>query len=184
MNTLGTDVVIKPVSQGSALGVHFATTPDGIEEAIRKAFLYGERVLVEKRIKGKEITVAILEREEVEALPVIEVTTPQGSWYDFEHRYTPGLSQHIVPAPLPKAQYARAQEIAKLAHQGLGCRDLSRVDFVVPNEGDPIVLEVNTMPGMTPTSLFPDAARAAGISFEALVAHLIDRAFKRATRIE
>jgi D-alanine-D-alanine ligase len=184
MSTLGMDVVIKPVSQGSALGVHFASTPDGIEEAIRKAFLYGERVLVEKRIKGKEITVAILEREEVEALPLIEVTTPTGSWYDFEHRYTPGLSEHIVPAPLPKAQYEKAQEIARLAHQALGCRDLSRVDFVVPDEGDPVVLEVNTMPGMTPTSLFPDAARAAGISFEALVAHLIDRALKRAPGID
>jgi D-alanine-D-alanine ligase len=97
INTLGTDVVIKPVSQGSALGVHFASTPGGIEKAIREAFLYGERVLVEKRIKGKEITAAILEREEVEALPVIEVRTPQGSWYDFEHRYTPGLSEHIIP---------------------------------------------------------------------------------------
>ncbi len=184
IDTLGTDVVIKPVAQGSALGVHFATTPDGIEEAIQRAFVYGERVLVEERIKGKEITVAILEREGVEALPVIEVRTPQGSWYDFEHRYTPGLSEHVIPAPLPKAQYERTQEIAILAHQALGCRDLSRVDFLVPNEGDPIVLEVNTLPGMTPTSLFPDAASAAGISFEALVAHLIDRALKRAPGIE
>jgi len=179
INTLGTDVVIKPVSQGSALGVHFATTPHGIEEAIQEAFAYGERVLVEERIIGKEITVAILERKEIEALPVIEVTTPQGSWYDFEHRYTPGLSEHIIPAPLPKRKYERTQEIAKLAHQALGCRDLSRVDFVVPEEGDPIVLEINTLPGMTPTSLFPDAARAEGISFEALVASLIHRAVER-----
>jgi D-alanine-D-alanine ligase len=179
IKTLGTDVVIKPVSQGSALGVHFADTPAGIEAGIEKAFVYGERVLVEERIKGKEVTVAILEREGVEALPVVEVRTPQGSWYDFEHRYTPGLSEHIIPAPLRKTQYERAQEIAKQAHQALGCRDLSRVDFVVPNEGDPVVLEVNTLPGMTPTSLFPDAARAAGISFEALVAHLIGRALKR-----
>jgi D-alanine-D-alanine ligase len=184
IKTLGTDVVIKPVAQGSAVGVHFATTPDGIEGAIQEAFLHGERVLVEKRIKGKEITVAILERDGVEALPVIEVRTPQGSWYDFEHRYTPGLSEHVIPAPLPKAQYERTQEIAIVAHQALGCRDLSRVDFVVPNEGDPVVLEVNTLPGMTPTSLFPDAARAAGISFKALVAHLIDRALKRAPGIE
>jgi D-alanine-D-alanine ligase len=180
INTLGTDVVIKPVAQGSALGVHFATSPDGIEEAIQEAFVYGGRVLVEERIKGREITVGILEREGIEALPVIEVTTPQGSWYDFEHRYTPGLSEHIIPAPLPKVQYERTQEIAKRAHQTLGCRDLSRVDFVVPDEGDPIVLEVNTLPGMTPTSLFPDAARAAGMSFEALVAFLIHRALQRA----
>jgi D-alanine-D-alanine ligase len=185
INTLGTDVVIKPVAQGSALGVHFATTPDDIEKAIQEGFVYGEHVLVEQRINGKEITVAIFERDGgVKALPVIEVTTPQGSWYDFEHRYTPGLSEHIIPAPLPKAQYERTQEIAILAHLALGCRDLSRVDFVVPDGGNPIVLEVNTLPGMTPTSLFPDAARAAGISFEALVAHLIDLALKRKPGIE
>lgn len=179
LDTLGTDVVIKPVSQGSAIGVHFASNQGAIEQAIQDAFIYGERVLVEKRIKGREITAAILERGAIEALPLIEVRTPQGSWYDFEHRYTPGLSEHITPAPLPKAQYERTQEIARMAHQALGCRDLSRVDFVVPDEGDPVVLEVNTMPGMTPTSLFPDAAGASGISFEALVAHLIDRALKR-----
>jgi D-alanine-D-alanine ligase len=184
LDALGADVVIKPVSQGSAIGVHFASTQDAIEQALQDAFIYGERVLVEKRIKGREVTAAILEREAIEALPLIEVRTPQGSWYDFEHRYTPGLSEHITPAPLPKAQYERTQEIATMAHQALGCRDLSRVDFVVPDEGDPVVLEVNTMPGMTPTSLFPDAAGAAGISFEALVANLIDRALKRVPGIE
>jgi D-alanine-D-alanine ligase len=183
INILGTDVVIKPVSQGSAIGVHFASTRSGIEEAIQDAFLYGDRVLVETRIKGKEITAGVLEREGIEALPVIEVRTPRDSWYDFKHRYTPGLSEHIVPAPLPEAQYKKTQEIAILAHQALGCRDLSRADFVVPDEGDPILLEVNTLPGMTPTSLFPDAAKAAGISFETLAAHLIDRAFGRAAKI-
>jgi len=179
LDLLGPDVVVKPSSQGSALGVLFAKDAPDLEGALENAFSYDERVLVEERVGGREITVAILEREGIEALPVIEVRTPPGSWYDYEHRYTPGLSEHIIPAPLPEEQYRRTQEVAKLAHESLCCRDLSRVDFVVPEGGEPIVLEVNTLPGMTPTSLYPDAARAAGLSFEALVAYLIERALSR-----
>ena len=176
---LGQDVIVKPASQGSAVGVSFAKDRRELEAALDRAFGYDERVLVEERIAGREITVAILERNGIEALPVIEIRTPPGSWYDYEHRYTPGLSEHIIPAALPDAQSHRIQEIAKMAHMALGCRDLSRVDFVVPAKGEPIVLEVNTLPGMTPTSLYPDAARAAGLSFEALVVHLIERAWSR-----
>ena len=179
LDLLGPDVVVKPSSQGSALGVLFAKDAPDLEGALENAFSYDERVLVEERVGGREITVAILEREGIEALPVIEVRTPPGSWYDYEHRYTPGLSEHIIPAPLPEEQYRRTQEVAKLAHESLCCRDLSLVDFVVPEGGEPIVLEVNTLPGMTPTSLYPDAARAAGLSFEALVAYLIERALSR-----
>lgn len=179
LDALGDDVVIKPSSQGSALGVVFGKDVDDLVPAIEEAFEFDERVLVERRIEGKEITVAVLQRVGTEALPVIEITTPAGSWYDYEHRYTPGLSDHIMPAPLPEAQYRRTQEVGVLAFEALGCRDLSRVDFVVPDEGEPIVLEVNTMPGMTPTSLYPDAAREAGISFEELVALLIERAVAR-----
>jgi D-alanine-D-alanine ligase len=124
--------------------------------------------------------VGILERDGPEALPVLEVRTPAGSWYDFEHRYTEGLSEHLVPAPLPGPQYERTQALAIRAHAALGCRDLSRVDFVVPDAGEPVILEVNTLPGMTPTSLYPDAARAAGFSFDALVAFLVERAWSRA----
>ncbi len=177
----GSMVVVKPSRQGSALGVRFPNTTSELEAALAEAFRYDERVLVEERVAGREITVGIIERGEIEALPVVEVRTPPGSWYDFEHRYTPGLSEHLIPAPLPPDQYERTQELARLAHGALGCRDLSRVDFVVPEHGDPVVLEVNTLPGMTPTSLYPDAATAAGISFEALVALLIERAWSRAT---
>jgi len=179
LDLLGTDVVVKPSSQGSALGVLFGRDAPDLEGALENAFSYDERVLVEECIKGREITVAILERDGIEALPVIEIRTPPGSWYDYEHRYTPGLSEHIIPAPLDEEQCRRTQQIAKLAHESLCCRDLSRVDFVVPEGGEPIVLEVNTLPGMTPTSLYPDAARAAGLSFEALVAYLIERALSR-----
>ena len=179
VDALGTDVVIKPSNQGSALGVVFGKDLDDLVPAIEAAFEYDDRVLVEERIDGKEITVAVLEREAAEALPVIEITTPPGSWYDYEHRYTPGLSEHIVPAPLPDDQYRRTQEVAVVAFEALGCRDLARLDFVVPDAGEPILLEVNTMPGMTPTSLFPDAAKAAGISFEELVALLVEQATAR-----
>jgi D-alanine-D-alanine ligase len=173
--TFGSEVVVKPSRQGSALGVRFPRELSEFEAALEEAFSYDERVLVEERVEGREITVGILERNGIEALPVLEVRTPSGSWYDFEHRYTQGLSEHIIPAPLPAAQYDRTQELARQAHAALGCRDLSRVDFVVPENEEPVILEVNTLPGMTPTSLYPDAARASGLSFEALVAFLIER---------
>lgn len=173
--TFGSQVVVKPSRQGSALGVRFPRELSELEAALEGAFSYDERVLVEERVEGREITVGILERNGIEALPVLEVRTPSGSWYDFEHRYTQGLSEHIIPAPLPAAQYDRTQELARQAHAALGCRDLSRVDFVVPENEEPVILEVNTLPGMTPTSLYPDAARASGLSFEALVAFLIER---------
>lgn len=176
---LGGTVVVKPVSQGSAVGVQFARTEEEFRAALDDAFEFDDEVLVEDAIAGREITVGILERNGVEALPVVEVRTPPGSWYDFEHRYTQGLSEHVIPAPLPKEQYARTQEVAKLAHTVLGCRDLSRVDFVVPDRGEPVLLEVNTLPGMTPTSLYPDAAKAAGVPFAELVAHLVRRALAR-----
>jgi D-alanine-D-alanine ligase len=179
LDTLGKQVVVKPACEGSSLGVSFAGSADEIIQALKKAFSFGPRALVEEKITGAEITAGILERDVAEALPVIEIKTPPGSWYDYEHRYTPGLSEHVLPAPLPPAQYRRVQEVALLAHQALGCRDLSRADFVVPQQGEPILLEVNTLPGMTPTSLFPDAAKAAGLSFPALVSLLVERAFGR-----
>jgi D-alanine-D-alanine ligase len=176
---LGEDVVVKPTNQGSALGVRFGDDLTDLADAIEEAFHFDDRVLVEERIYGREITVAVLERDGFEALPVVEIVCPPGSWYDFEHRYTPGLSEHVMPAPLSEGQYRRTQEVSVMAFESLGCRDLSRVDLVVPEAGEPIVLEVNTMPGMTPTSLYPDAAREAGIAFEQLVAHFITQAYSR-----
>lgn len=178
---IGENLVVKPTCEGSGLGVGFPKNDKEIEQALIQAFALNERVLVEERIYGKEITVAVLERENgVEAMPVIEITTPPDTWYDYAHRYTVGWSEHIIPAPLPEYQYQRTQEIAVLAHQALQCRDFSRADFVVPSSGEPILLEVNTLPGMTPTSLYPDAAKAAGISFSELVAYLVESAWQRA----
>lgn len=173
------DVVIKPVAQGSAIGVGFARSREELAEAVRDAQKFGDRILIEERITGKEITCAVLERPQAEALTTIEVRTPQGAWYDYEHRYTTGMSEHVIPAGIPTEQNERVKEIAVLAHEALQCRDFSRADFVVPEDGDPILLEVNTLPGMTPTSLFPDAARFVGYTLEELARDLVVRAWGR-----
>lgn len=176
--SLGNDVVIKPPSQGSAIGVTFASTPKEIEALVQETWVHDGGALVEERIIGREITVGILDVGEIQVFPVIEVRTPEGTWYDFERRYTVGASEHVIPAPLPESQYKRTQEIALLAHKALGCRHLSRADFVVPEVGEPVLLEVNTLPGMTPTSLYPDGAQAAGINFGSLVATLVEGALE------
>jgi D-alanine-D-alanine ligase len=175
-------VAVKPASQGSAVGVAFAETDDELARAFEDAFRFDERVLVEEFVVGSEITVGILDSPEPFAFPVIDIRTPGDSWYDFEHRYTVGLSEHVIPAPLPPDVYAAVQDLAVRAHVTLGCRDLSRVDFVVEPGGRTVLLEVNTLPGMTPTSLYPDGAQAAGISFEQLVEQLVRRALSRGRR--
>lgn len=139
-------------------------------------------MLVEPRVAGREVTCGVLEGIPGEVLPVCEILTPEGSWYDYQHRYTEGLSEHRIPAPLGEERNAAIQAVALAAHRALGCRDLSRSDFVVPEVGDPILLEVNTLPGMTPTSLFPDEARGVGLDFEDLMAHLVERAWARRER--
>ena len=172
-------VAVKPASQGSAVGVAFAETDDELAAALEAAFAFDERVLVEEFVVGAEITVGILENPDAVPFPVIDIRTPGDSWYDFDHRYTVGLSEHIIPAPLPEDVYDAVQDLAVQAHVTLGCRDLSRVDFVVEPGGRSVLLEVNTLPGMTPTSLYPDGAQAAGISFEQLTELLVNRALSR-----
>jgi D-alanine-D-alanine ligase len=172
-------VAVKPATQGSAVGVAFAETDEDLAAALQAAFEFDEKVLVEEYVVGSEITVGVLESPEPFAFPVIDIRTPGDSWYDFEHRYGVGLSEHVIPAPLPEDVYARVQELSVEAHVTLGCRDLSRVDFLVEPGGRIVLLEVNTLPGMTPTSLYPDGAQAAGISFEQLVERLVRRALER-----
>lgn len=180
LDLIGLSVVIKPARQGSALGVTLTRDQNDIQKGISDAFMFDERLLIEKRIRGKEITVGVLEtNQDTLAFPVIEVTTPTDKWYDFQHRYTAGLSDHIIPAELDTAQTQRLQDIAIKAHQALGCRDLSRADFIVPNENTEYLLEVNTLPGMTPTSLYPDGAAGLGISFAELISYLTERAARR-----
>lgn len=178
---LGSYVVIKPARQGSALGVMRVSNFDEMHAGLENAFQLDSRLLVEQRIDGKEITVGVIDTETgTRAFPVIEITTAsKDSWYDFEHRYTAGLSEHVMPAELAQDQSIRLQEIAIAAHQSLGCRDISRADFIVPDNNTELLLEVNTLPGMTPTSLYPDGARGYGLDFPALVSFLVERAADR-----
>lgn len=176
---LGDRVVVKPARQGSALGVSLIDNANELHDAVEAAFALDERLLIEERIDGREITVGVLDTDDgCKAFPVIEITTPENSWYDYEHRYTQGLSEHIMPAALSDAQTRRLQDIAIAAHESLGCRDLSRADFVVSNN-EGYLLEVNTLPGMTPTSLYPDGAAGYGLDFPALVSFLVERAARR-----
>jgi D-alanine-D-alanine ligase len=177
---LGEELVVKPSGEGSGLGVHFASGVEGLAEVLSKVAEEHGEVLVEERFSGREVTAAVLDRGP--PLHVCEVTTPEGTWYDYEHRYTPGLSEHHIPAALPEATAARVTEVARAAFDALGCRHLARADFVVPEEGEPILLEVNTLPGMTETSLFPDIARASGVDFEDLIEGLCDEAWFDAGR--
>jgi D-alanine-D-alanine ligase len=183
VDRLGGDVVVKPCGQGSAIGVSFAEGHERIQCALDHAFEYDDEVLVEKRVRGREITAGVLEDSTPHAMPIIEVTTAPGFWYDYEHRYTPGLSCHTVPAQLPEDITERIQALALGAHRALGCRDLSRSDFIVTDSGDVYLLETNTLPGMTSTSLFPDAARAFGLAFPELVKLLVKNAWRRKAKI-
>ena len=176
---LGESVVVKPACQGSAIGVTLIDNANQLHDALTSAFEYDQRLLIEQRIRGREITVGVIDtKNATQPFPVIEITTPEGSWYDFDHRYTEGWSEHIMPADLPAQMTIELQRLAVTAHQSLGCRDLSRTDFVVTAD-DIYLLEVNTLPGMTPTSLYPDGARGYGLDFAELVKYLVERAAGR-----
>ncbi len=179
LEKLGEKVIIKPFAQGSGIGIQFAQGERELTERLRSGFEKDEQLLVETFIHGKEVTAGVLELGTTQILPTTEIITPDNAWYDYTHRYTPGLSEHIIPARISDYQKKRVQEIALQAHQLVRCRDISRSDFIIPQNGEPIFSEINNLPGMTPTSLFPDGARHAGIEFEELICRLIDHAMLR-----
>lgn len=167
----GYPVVVKPVSEGSTVGVTKVESPEGLGEAIGTSLKYGAKALVERFISGREVTVGVLEGK---ALPVIEVV-PKGGFYDFEAKYTKGMTEYIVPAKFDKEMLEKLSKEAVRVYELLGCRGQARVDFIV--EGDtPYFLEINTIPGMTETSLLPKAAAAAGIGFEDLTVSILESA--------
>ena len=182
--TLGASVVIKPLAQGSAIGVTRVPGSSDLTAALATAIEEQpteSMFLVEPFVAAKEITVGVIDLHGVEpaAFPVIEVTTAADEWYDYTNRYTAGKSEHIIPARLDPALNEELQSIAVAAHRALGCRDLSRADFLVTDEGAISLLEVNTLPGMTPTSLYPDGAQATGMDFTTLVDELLRSAHRR-----
>jgi len=166
---LGWPMVVKPPDQGSTVGLSVVEGPDGIAEAVAKASAFGPRVLVEQFIAGREVTVAVLEGK---ALPPIEIH-PEHGIYDYECKYTPGMSSYTCPAELEAEGTRRVQEIALAAFEVLGHRDYSRLDFRLGEDGVFYLLEGNTAPGFTATSLVPKAAAAAGIGFPELCARLV-----------
>lgn len=175
--SLGLPMVIKPSKTGSAIGVKVVREESEIEPALREAVKYGETI-AEEFIKGVEITTGVLGTHHPRALPAIEIVSER-DFYDFEAKYTPGMSSHHIPPRVDPEAVKRAEAFAIAAHVGLGCRCLSRVDFIVDAEDNlPYILEINTIPGMTPTSLFPEAAKAAGIEFEDLIESLIELAME------
>lgn len=178
----GDRVVIKPLAQGSAIGVTPIANGGDLSAPLETALALGDGVLVEPYVLGREITVGVLDLhgEAARAFPVIEIRTAPDQWYDYENRYTAGGSEHVIPAPMPDSLTASLKAIAIEAHEALGLRDLSRADFIVTDSDEVVLLEVNSLPGMTPTSLYPDGARAMGIDFPELVAKLVASAAARA----
>lgn len=177
ISRLGAPVVVKPCNEGSALGVHIVNTPEEVDAALEAVFKMDGGALVEQFISGTELTVSVLGNENPEALPVIEIL-PQNDFYDFESKYAPGGSQHICPARLSEEETERVQDTAIRAHKVLNCRGVSRTDIILDENGVCWTLETNTVPGMTSTSLLPDAGRAAGYSFPELCTKLIELALE------
>lgn len=175
---VGDACVVKPATEGSALGVYIVNGVDEVDAAVKKAFELDTSVLVETFVKGTELTIAVIGNEELEALPVIEIV-PRNEFYDFESKYAPGGSQHVCPAPLDEDATELVQDMAKAAHRALECSGVSRSDFIMDESGAFWILETNTLPGMTETSLLPDAGRAAGIEFPELCTRLVEYALEK-----
>jgi len=173
---VGIPCVVKPATEGSALGVEIVESKEALDEAIERVFEIDDQLVIEKFIEGDEITVAVLGNEDPKALPIIQIVPMKGEFYDFESKYAPGGSKHICPAPFEEELATVIHDYAVKAHNALGCRGVSRSDFIVDADGVPWILETNTIPGMTATSLLPDAARAAGMSFPELCTALIEYA--------
>jgi D-alanine-D-alanine ligase len=174
-------VVVKPAAQGSALGIRFAPTAGDVPAAIMAAFSYDTKVLLERHVDGRELAVSVLDGPEgPEALPIVEAIPRGGDHYDFEARYEIGRTDFVCPAELDAETTQRVQALALAAYRALGCYGFARVDLMLERAtGEPTVLEANAIPGLTETSLLPQAAEAGGISFAAFVERVLDLALAR-----
>ena len=176
---VGEHCVVKPASEGSSLGMSIVEKAEDLGPAIEKAFECDSLVLVETFVSGIETTVAVLGNKDFEAMPVIEIVPQDSSaFYDFEAKYAPGGSTHIIPARISDEQTAEAQRLAVEAHKALGCSGASRTDIIV-GEKEMWILETNTLPGMTATSLLPDTCGKVGISFSKLCRLLVEMALDK-----
>ena len=172
-------VILKPANEGSSVGITIVRRAEDLGPALELAFKYDEEVLAETYLDGVEVTAGILGNRELTALPLIEIIpTEKYAFFDYDAKYLPGASNEICPARLGEEMTAQIQELAKQAHLCLGLTGYSRADFILTEQG-PVLLEVNTIPGMTATSLLPQAAAKAGLDFPALMDRLIELALER-----
>lgn len=178
---LGFPLVVKPASQGSALGVKFARNAAELPGALVGAFSYDRTILIERYVKGRDLAVSVLDGPgEPSALPVVEAVPREEDFYDYESRYEIGMTTFVCPAELEQDTTVRAQELALEVYKLHGCHGVARVDLMLDEQsGELWVLETNVIPGMTETSLLPQAADAAGIGFDELVSRVLDSAFTR-----
>ncbi len=167
--------VIKPVNEGSSIGIFFVDRKGAEGRKVQSSLKRYSRLLIERKIDGREFTIGILGKK---ALPVIELK-PKRKFYDYKAKYTKGMTEYLIPAPISQSLTAKLKAIALKAHQTLGLRDLSRVDFKVDSSGNPFVLEINSIPGFTETSLLPKAAKEVGLDFTGLCLNLLEMAYCR-----
>ena len=166
-------IVVKPADQGSAMGIKFASDAAAVPGALVAAFSYSRKVLLERHIKGRDLAVSVLDGK---ALPIVEAVPQGDTGYDFEARYEIGRTDFVCPADLPTKVTEKVQTLAVEVHELLGCHGVSRVDLMLDDKSEPHVLELNTVPGMTATSLLPQAAEADGIGFDELVGRILESA--------
>lgn len=174
LERIGLPLVVKPAKGGSSIGMAIVKTPDSLEPAIREAFRFDDTLVVETYIQGRELTVGVIGNRDLKALPVIEIIpNSRYEFFNYHAKYLPGASREICPARIDAALTEKAQIYAKMAHRALFCEGYSRTDMMLCNR-DLYILETNTIPGMTETSLLPLAAKTAGISFSELLDNLIE----------
>ncbi|MBF0484267.1 MAG: D-alanine--D-alanine ligase [Candidatus Omnitrophica bacterium] len=171
-------LVVKPACEGSSIGIHFAESKETLLSAIESSWQFVDQVLIEQFIKGRELTVGILGND---CLPVIEIK-PKRDFFDYTAKYQKGLTDYLIPAPLPEELAGKVQKLAFAAYKSLGCEDLSRVDVMLDEKDQPFVLEINTIPGFTETSLLPKAARQAGVDFQSLCLRLVGMAYGKSNQ--
>jgi len=165
--------VVKPHNQGSSVGISIVKLKKDLNKALKKAHKYSDTVLIEEYIDGLELTCGVLGNNNPTALPLVEIHPISGEFFDYESKYTESGAEEIVPARISKSLTKKIQKIAIQVHLALGCKGFSRVDFILRNKLEPVVLEINTIPGLTPESLLPKAAKVAGFSYPQMLGKMI-----------
>lgn len=169
--------VVKPASQGSSVGVTIVKNSNSLPDAVKKAFEYDDHVVVQELIVGREVSCGVIEtRHGLTALPPTEIIPRSAEFYDYDAKYIAGASEEITPPNMPEETILKIQQLSKQAHEALGCKGYSRTDMFVTSGDEIYIIETNTLPGMTPTSILPQQAAAAGISFSSLLDQIIDNA--------